>query len=123
MRPQVPQLLLSPSKLTHEPPQPVRPAGQSRMQLPWWHWKPLPQTRPQPPQLSGSLWVLTQVPAQRRGRSAGQAQVPALQLWPPLQARLQLPQWLASFCRSTQLAPQAVRPLVQVSAQTPAAQL
>jgi hypothetical protein len=49
----------------------------------------------------------------------GHTQVLVTQLWPGRHAFGQLPQWLASFARSTQAPPQLTRPPVQVSAQAP----
>jgi hypothetical protein len=71
-RPQLPQLLLSFSKLTHAPPQAVSGFGHSSTQLPWWHWRLAPQALPQPPQLFGSLLTSTHPPLHGVGRSAGQ---------------------------------------------------
>jgi hypothetical protein len=70
-----------------------------------------PSTMPavvQPPQLARSLVKSTQTPLQRVVLG-GQAQVPALQVWPPLQDLSHAPQLALSVWVSTQEAPHFVR--------------
>jgi hypothetical protein len=53
-------------------------------QLPTAHVWPMPQACPQPPQLLGSFWRLTQAPLQKVS-PLEQAQLPLLQPCPPPQ--------------------------------------
>jgi hypothetical protein len=74
---------------------------------------PRPQARPQVPQLAASVARFTHERPQVSGRSAGQAQSPALQSAPALQVTLHAPQCRVLDFRSTQLPAQEVWPVGQ----------
>jgi hypothetical protein len=57
---QLPQWLGSDASCTHAPPQLAWPLGQLEVQVLFVHTSFGPHLTPQPPQLSGSLLVLTQ---------------------------------------------------------------
>ena len=120
MFPQLPQLFASVLRLTSQP----FAALPSQFAKPVLHvrtWQaPLTQTElacareqivPHVPQLFGSYWVFTQLPAQL---TSGDWQVtwhvPATQMEPAGQIRPQPPQLFSSTCVSTHTPPQFVRP-------------
>lgn len=82
--PQAPQLWLLVCVFTHAPPQLVVPIGQAATQAPAEQASPAAQALPQPPQLRTSLDVVVQTPLHRVS-PPGHTQLPALQVWPPLQ--------------------------------------
>jgi hypothetical protein len=115
---QVPQPSTSVPRVRQVPEQLVCPAGQAVVQVPAAHtwFIEVLQTVPQAPQLVLSLLVLTHTPPQKVC-PAGHAQLPLVQVRPPLQTMPQLPQLLLSLCRLRQVAdepvPQRVCPVGQ----------
>lgn len=99
--PQVPQLRLFVSRLTHTPLQSVSPAAvlQVPVQTPAVQSVPPGQRSPQPPQLRGLVCV--SVHESPQSVSAPHVQAPATQSAPVGQGELHAPQLFASFWRLT----------------------
>jgi hypothetical protein len=108
-------LLPSLAVFTHAPPQTVRPAPQVVWHWPFEHTWLVAQACPQPPQLAGSLVVVTQRAGLPQATvPTGQTHWPAAQIVPPEQTVPQAPQLPALDSKSTQAPLQVVSPVPQV---------
>jgi len=75
------------------------------MHAPLAHTAPVPQAKPQPPQLAASVMVLTQAPL-HASPPPGQPHTPALHASPVPHATLHPPQWMVLVMVLTQAPPQ-----------------
>jgi len=104
-----------------------KPASQAKPQEPAVHvavalTTVVVQTVSQPPQLRVSVCVFTQTPWQGLcppGQTMTEVQTPFRHMSPALQALLHLPQFLSSVAKSTQIPPQSLVPVGQLSRHTP----
>jgi hypothetical protein len=117
----VPQFALSVCSLTQPLPHATSGVVHVRVHLPAAQTCAPLQSVPQAPQSLGLVAVSTHWPPQDDW-PAGQAHVPLVQLSPPVHATPQAPQSRSSEVRLTQALVQSVRPVPQVSVQTPAEQ-
>lgn len=118
--PQEPQLNRSVARLTQAVPHWASPGEQPATQrLDWQSW-PATHLFPQLPQLFPSDSVFTQEPSEHWVSGAEHWQRPVLHCSSPLQVFPHAPQFVRSFCASTQRPLQLVRPPVQAVRQTPA---
>lgn len=137
VKPQAPQLALLACVSTQAPPPVVGLAPQTvwpdieQTQRPALQREPMPQARPQRPQLLSSDWKFVQLPEQKSGFAMGHEHAPERH-----EVRgaivehtvVHVPQWAASVCGSTQLppplavAPQTMLPIV-LQVQVPFTQL
>lgn len=122
-----PQWLLSVCRLTQALPHWSKLASQAKPQVPAAHVAValatvVVQTASQPPQLRVSVSVFTQTPWQGicpPGQTMTLVQTPFWQISPVPQACVQLPQFLTSVAKSTQVPPQLFVPVGQLSRHTP----
>ena len=116
-------------RLVHALPHTDWPAG--HWQVPATQVWPMPQTRPQTPQLRGSVEGSMQVPLQlSRGveHDAAVSQAPAVHARPDMHALPQRLQWVELVASATSqplasVASQSPKPAAQVMPQTPIAQV